>query len=377
MHAPALAVPLLGLATAGLLAAGLVGVAVHGGGDAGGAPAVTAAVPALTAFVEQARGLRFLAPVRLAVLGDADFESRLGRPAGEDADEVRRAAAVLQAIGLVAPGTDLVAALDRSAAAAVLGFYDARSGELVVRGTSASPLVRTTLVHELVHALEDQHFGLDRPGLEDEAAAGFQALVEGSATVVEERYLATLPGRERRAARGAERARAARVPRGLPEPVEIALGFPYSFGPGLVRALLAAGGQARLDGAFARPPASTEQVLEPARYLSGDEPRPVARPAPDRPPFDQGQVGELYLILMLRAELPEDRAREAARGWGGDAYVAWRDGPRACVRMTFVTDTRRDAAELAGALADWAAARSATASASTASASGTTLRTCG
>ena len=46
--------------------------------------------------------------------------------------------------------------------------------------------VRAVLVHELLHALEDQHFGLDRPDLGDEAFLGFQALAEGSAVRVEE-----------------------------------------------------------------------------------------------------------------------------------------------------------------------------------------------
>ena len=44
----------------------------------------------------------------------------------------------------------------------MLGFYDERTKRLVVvRDRRASrPLLEITLAHELVHALEDQRFGL-------------------------------------------------------------------------------------------------------------------------------------------------------------------------------------------------------------------------
>ena len=54
----------------------------------------------------------------------------------------------------------------------MLGFYDDRLKRLVViRDAQATvPLLEITLAHELVHALEDQHFGLDQPeGLPDDA----------------------------------------------------------------------------------------------------------------------------------------------------------------------------------------------------------------
>ncbi|HVL92675.1 MAG TPA: hypothetical protein VM264_04955 [Acidimicrobiales bacterium] len=387
VRVPSLAVPAAALAAGILLGAGLAGVAVHeparaattgtvsdaGPRRAGGtADGVRAVLPGLVAFVEDARGLEFRREVDVELLDDDAFQERLGSSDDEARKEIEDAQAVLQAMGLVAPGLDLVAAVDRFAGEAVLGFYDAETDELVVRGMAATPLVRTTLVHELVHALEDQHFDLDRPDLGDEEAAAFQALAEGSAAVVEERYVDSLSPSERRAAEGAELARGRALPGDVPEVVQIAFGFPYVFGPDLVRALLEAGGQERLDQAFAEPPRSTEHVLEPARYLAGDDPRPVRQPPADRPAFDDGEIGALFLILMLRAELTDRQAGEAAQGWGGDRYVAWRDGERACVRMSFVMDTPRDADELEDALADWAAERP-----RSASASGLSLRTCG
>ncbi len=69
----------------------------------------------------------------------------------------------------------------------MLGFYDPESGELVVRGTEPSLFLQSVIVHELTHALDDQHFELDRPEVEenDEHSFGFTALVEGNARTVE------------------------------------------------------------------------------------------------------------------------------------------------------------------------------------------------
>ena len=43
-------------------------------------------------------------------------------------------------------------------------------------------------------------------------------------------------------------------------------------------------------------------------------------------------------------------------GWGGDHYVAWREGDdRTCIRTAFVMDTPEDLDVLSEALTEWAA----------------------
>ena len=342
------------------------------GSTAAPAGSVAAAVPALRAFVEKERGLRFQRPVQVTSLADAPFEARLSESDAEDLEEVRDAQFVLVAMGLLDEDVDLVDAVRRFSAGAVLGFYDTDTKELVVRGAAPTPFVRAVLVHELTHALEDQHFGLDRDDLGDEAYLGFSALAEGSAGRIEDRYRSSLGRSERREADREERTRAGAIPGDVPDLVQVIVGFPYAYGGRLVQAILGAGGRARLDGAFGAPPASSEHVLDPARYLRGDDPRPVPAPRADREAFDDGEIGQLFLSLMLRAELDDDDADEAAEGWGGDHYVAWKEGARTCVRMTFVMDTPGDTAQLSDALARWARDRD-----GSASATGTSLRTCG
>jgi hypothetical protein len=152
---------------------------------------VEAVIADIEEFVAAERGLPFIREVTVELEDDAAFEARLLEDFEEDTDEIVTTGLVLEALGLIEPGTDLVAALRSLLGAGVVGFYDTETDELVVRGTEASPYVRTVIAHELTHALDDQHFELDRPAIdeaEDESGFGFTGLVEGSASVVEQAY---------------------------------------------------------------------------------------------------------------------------------------------------------------------------------------------
>jgi len=316
-------------------------------------PATAAVIAELQAFVESTRGLRFLKPVDVAVLDDAAFRRSLagGRPTERpDADVAN---GVLRALGLLDAGdAGPSGELDPDT---VAGFYDTETKELVVRGTKLTPFVRQVLVHELTHALDDQHFDLDPVLADAEAALAFEALVEGDAVIVESRYLESLPEAERQAAAAEEEARfggnGGRTPAIVAE-----LGvFPYRDGPRLVEALLAAGGPARLDAAFRSPPASSADVLHPERFLKGLGRAGVPPVAAEGRVVDGGVLGEVILRLVLASSLPPDRAARAAAGWAGDRYVAWTSGRSTCLRATVVMDDAAEAAELAGALRQWAA----------------------
>ncbi len=197
------------------------------------------------------------------------------------------------------------------------GFYDTETKELVVRGPHLTPFVRQVLVHELTHALDDQHFDLDPDFLDDEAALAFEALVEGDAVVVESRYLASLPEAERQAAAAEEEATFGGAGGRIPD-IEAELGaFPYRDGPRLVAALLAAGGPGRLDAAFRSPPVSSAEVLHPERFLDGPGRATVPPVAAEGRVVDDGVLGEVVLRLVLAGSVPRDQAAKAAAGWAG------------------------------------------------------------
>ena len=332
----------------------LAAAARRGAGGAGLDPSAAAVVAELKAFVETARGLQFRQPVDVAVLDDAAFRRSFagGEPIEQSDDQV--AGGVLRALGLL-EGAGEVGVTGRIDPGTVAGYYDTETKALVVRGPHLTPFVRQVLVHELTHALDDQHFDLDPVLADDEAALAFEALVEGDALYVEGRYLASMSESERREAAAEEDATfgaAGDVPRIVAE-----LGaFPYRDGLRFVEALVAAGGTGRVDAAFGVRPDNTSEVLHPERFLDG--PGRVRVPDVDAGGrvVDAGVLGELILRVVLAGALPADRAARAAAGWAGDRYVAWPAGARTCGRATVVMDSAAEAGELAAGLRQLAGA---------------------
>ncbi len=315
------------------------------------------ALPRLEAFVERTRGLRFKRRVQVELLSADAFTDRL-RDVEEPLDEEEAAAdaesfeGFLRVLGLAVDDVDLAAVSDSIDEHGVLGFYDPAEGALYVRGTALGPFEELILVHELTHALEDQHFGLDRAELDerdDESSDSFLALAEGSAVVVEQRFLESLPPEERRIAEAGEDA-AGQENADLPEVIDALFGYPYRAGPEFVAEVLAAGGQARLDAALVEPPTTSEHILHPERFLAGEGPKPVGRPPADGRVADAGVLGERVLALVLSQDGRPSVGRRAAEGWGGDRYVLWTSGGRTCLRWNLVMDTASDTTELVAAL---------------------------
>jgi hypothetical protein len=339
-------------------------------------PAEAEIIAGLEAFVESARGLPFLEPVQVKVVGDAAFRRALGDGDPGDPADAEVEAGVLRALGLIKRGDD-VGQVDLLDADTVAGFYDTETKELVVRGGRLTPFVRQVLVHELTHALDDQHFDLDPDLADDEAALAFDALVEGDAVAVENRYVESLSPAERREAAAEEDATFGSNGSGSDNTPEVFLDlgdFPYVDGPAMVTALVTAGGQARVDAAFAAPPSTSAEVMHPGRYLAGRGRATVPPVAADGRVVDEGVIGELLLQLVLAESGTDDQAARGAEGWAGDRYEAWQTGRRTCVRATVVMDSDAEAAELLAGLRAWGADHAGATIASTAAAAVTFSR---
>ena len=319
----------------------------------------------LIAFVEDRRGRDFLqAPiVRLA---DDETYARLARELLDiDVQQLLAEGAYLEALGLIPEGAAPAYAEARiQQIIGSLGFFDPGAGILLVRGDDlAGPATQAVVVHELVHAHDDQHLGLDRPGYDldhtSERATTFQMLVEGDATRVEQAFVESLPVDDQELVEAIN----GPFPTDLddaPSIFEFSALAPYVLGAAFVDHL-AAVGEPAVDAAFADPPATTEQVLHPDAFDGGEDRVRVPPPPADAPVVDQGVQGELFWTGLLRfseAEIEPAVAAAAAEGWGGDAYVAWLDEEGAtCIRTDVVGDTEADTAELLGALQTWVSAR--------------------
>jgi hypothetical protein len=318
-----------------------------------------AAVDEISAVVQAERGLTFTEPVDVELAGEGEFQRRLLDDFDEGVDDLRNTEVLLKAFGLVEADVDLVEAMRTLLGAGVVGFYDPETDELVVRGTALTPYVRTTIAHELTHALDDQRFDLDRPeydDADDEIDFGFSAVVEGNARRVEDAYRAGLSDEEQLDAAAEELSLGGGLDLGdVPLVLVDLISAPYGLGHDFVVQLIDDGGQEALDAAFDAPPRTSEQVIDPASYEAGEGAIEVPAPTVTGQVVDQGVAGQFLIQVVLADGLDEERARAAATGWGGDSVVAWRDGQRPCATLAAVGDDPGETAELRGAFEDWAA----------------------
>jgi hypothetical protein len=332
-------------------------------------PARSLPIATLEARVEAIRSLRFRSLPKPAEVSAAEAK----RDGLEDLDRSypadRRHAdeEVLKLLGLLEPGVDLRDVSATIFGQGVAGYYDPRTKRLrVVRGaqTENRVLNEITLAHELTHALEDQRFELDlESSSSDDAGLANLALVEGSATAVMFTYAERHFSAEQTL--GGLFASLGQDTGDLPPFIEAQLIFPYVQGQRFVQRLYETGGGSwsLVNSAYRyRPPASTEQILHPDKYLQVEQPDHVALHATPGAGWDRvvsGTWGE-----WATGELIGNAG--AAAGWGGDRYELWRRGSADCrapcrdrdaLVMRWRWDTRAAARRFEAALREWLVGR--------------------
>jgi hypothetical protein len=235
---------------------------------------------------EELRGLTTTHPLAVSTLSAAGLRRVVVREIAHDRQPRSDAAwdDALHLLGVLRSDESLAQVQRRALSGQVAGLYLPRGRRLYVLGAGGSA-PRSVIAHEVVHALQDEHFRLTRGAFaprprDHDGELAAQALVEGDATEVQSRYVATLSAgdlvRELARTLGALPAGASKS---APAYLQRQLLFPYSAGESFVKALRARGGQRLLDRAFRNPPRTTAAVLDPARYLAGDPPaRRVALP---------------------------------------------------------------------------------------------------
>ena len=352
---------------AGLLVA-LAAIGIMAGEESNTAPERSGgpSVRQVARRVELIRELRFEHLPRIREVSAAEARrtglrelDRQVPPARQRTDE-----RLLRMLGFLPASAGLRAVLGEVLSGEVGGYYVPRTDTLaLVRGSGLGPFADAALAHELTHALEDQHFGIDQgpaDSLLDDRLAALTALHEGTATIAMVEYVVLtqgggrdLPPAVRREVLDALEGLALPVSSGLPRYFREALVFPYSAGAAFVDGIEGAGGWAAVDRVFRRgAPASTEQVMHPEKYEAGEEPMPVRLGAyrdtlpPAARVVSQGVLGEFDTAQFLRTGNRRERAERAATGWGGSRFTMWRlpaGGDVLAVRWTW--DTPRDAAE--------------------------------
>jgi hypothetical protein len=317
----------------------------------------------LITVTEQVRQLEFQEPPNVVVVTNEELAERVRDQLTEDLEDLPADQALYRLLGLIEDDMDLEALYTDLYSEQVAGFYDGEEAELVVPRAEEgfTSLQRATLVHELTHALTDQHYQFhDRySALLDEdrfdEAAAFQALIEGDAVLAELFYLQGLSAEEQAAFFNESFGVDQEVFESAPRFIRDALVFPYDSGFLFIDRLFQTGGFEAIADAYAAPPTSTEQIMDPEDYPA-DQPIDVEVESLALEGFDleyESTWGELSFALMFDQILGTDTSDTAAGGWGGDAYQLHFDGSDVVLVLHYRGDSESDGQELEGALVQY------------------------
>ncbi len=314
----------------------------------------------IIAFVEKARGHRFITEPVVEFLPDAQFQAEVldnlnAEKPGVDADDV-----AFTALGWITPQQDLFSEYAKTFGAGVVGFYDPVSKALKVRGTEMTPYRREVIAHELTHALDDQLHDLSDltpTGLIDEQYLAALVAVEGSAERVRQRYFDALSPLEKLESINEQLSGGVNpVLLSIPVILLTLTTAPYLRGPVFQQQLAAAlGSPAGADASLSTYPTTTEQAFQTHKYLAGEAASAVAVPPTDggAPTSSSGEFGPLLLSMLLREGLVLDTLDPLTDGWDGAHYVSWREGSRSCARIDIAMDSASENTELQGGLSTW------------------------
>ena len=327
--------------------------------------------------VERVRRLQFLRPVasetRTREEAGQYVQDLLHRETEGSGTALRET--FLRALGLLPEETSLESLLGRVLGEQVRGLYDPQRKVFLVVGDAPEEdpagallpslgldLKSLYTLHELEHALQDQHFDLQerekRTGGRLDATLALQALMEGDANLVMfdaagQRLGVDSETMVELTASGVGGALPAMDAypefQGAPRFMREYLTMPYFGGLRFVATLRQDGGWERVDQAFRTLPASTEQILHPERYLGGQDP-PLQVDLSGLPAgfgdyrlVGEDTAGEFVLRVWGEEHLGTPAGREAAAGWGGDTWREYRSGDSRFMLWVTAWDSEADA----------------------------------
>lgn len=351
--------------------------------------------------VANIRGLSLLKPMKKGVKTREELrKTLLEKIAMEYTDDaLKDEADVLKALDVFAQDVDYKKLILDVLTEQIAGFYDPQTKELYIMQGLPASLQRSTMAHEIFHVIQDQHFnilGMQAP-FKNSEHSDFQlarsALLEGDATVlmmdfslyesntlpmpnarsiVETPFIAAslkamksqdLSAMERLAGSKKTKTPTSGAMQNAPRFIKELLLFPYIAGLRFV-ALARQGRQwTDINAMYAKAPVSTEQILHPERYFSGDEPifLELLPQVPGSTKIYDNVMGELQMRLILQTQCVDpvrSKAKpiqidvsQATTGWDGDRLFGFRDAKGNIITVHLsVWDSPREAAEYYNAM---------------------------
>jgi hypothetical protein len=303
-------------------------------------------------FASEHTGLPILHPVKKKLATREEVaryvEERLKEQ--ESGERLNRSALPLKKLGLLPRDFNLRQYMLSLYKEQVEGWYDSRRKTVYLLDWVAPEAQKPVMAHELVHALQDQSFGLEKwlniakdskddsaqIALEEQRVAR-QSVVEGQAMIALFDYQRSSSGQSVESAPDlADSKKLSMLDEGstpmyaqAPIYLREAMLFPYSYGAEFVRTVLVKRGkQAAFAGAFEHPPSDSRQIMEPATYLAAEpQPRMKVVPldyvlGPQWRREDVAGIGEIDLSVILRQWGGKEVEARLSPAWRGGYYMA-------------------------------------------------------
>jgi hypothetical protein len=318
-------------------------------------PELQAEADRILARVAELRGTPPRAPVAMNLVGrrqaidyyrnNYDAEAKQQAELQED---------VYELLGMLPKGSDIRELFLGLLGLGILGFYDPDQDAFYLLddlGGLDSVASRTTIVHELAHALQDQYYDLiklegeRRRNNDWDGITAFLDVIEGDAVATEGAYRNASP----------RRAACFEIPVvrsvGIPYVIQRELSTWYEDGYCFVEATAPQLNQTA--ALFENLPVSTEQILHPEKYHAGERPLPVslvpleAVLGPGWSEVGRANLGEFSIQNLLVLGMRDDRPRvqSAAAGWGGDGWALYGRDDARLIQLATAWDTTEDAHE--------------------------------
>ncbi|MGH9675795.1 MAG: hypothetical protein ACRD36_01730, partial [Candidatus Acidiferrum sp.] len=244
-----------------------------------------------------------------------------------------------EAFGLIPKGFDLDHFMVDLLTEQIAGLYDPKAQEFYVADWIPLEDQRMVMAHELTHALQDQHFQIEkwvkaaRPN--DDAELAREAVLEGSAMAAMIDYTLMGMGRSVQdlppfdpSVFAGDLSKTPKLQE-APQFLKDALVFPYFAGLTFSASILRTSGWNGVSAVFEKPPLSTQQVMHPALYRSEKPPTIVTLPSfekllgEDWSKIDENVMGEFGWEEILKQFLGDERAKPLAAAWEGDRYALY------------------------------------------------------
>lgn len=162
------------------------------------------------------------------------------------------------------------------------GYYEPSENHYVMAGWMPEMMQFPIAVHELTHALQDQHYNLDDyldpANLTSDEGMARSALIEGDASLVMYDYMNEQVGKPQLEKQEDISSLVLQMIAGTalsggfskaPKSLQAMLLFPYTSGTVFAHSLLRDGGYKKISKAYSRVPKTTKEILHPDLYKQG------------------------------------------------------------------------------------------------------------